>query len=645
MRRARAPSASRSRAASADELGVRAARTPRGRASRRGRPSGATALGRAAGKEARAPDGAEDAPVGRRARRDGRSRGAAARSALVGHDEVEHGEGRMRDRSEGAWPPRARSPRRVGRAPARRRARITRVGLEAARRRHERPAARRRRSARAERARAAAERGAERPRERARQRLEPLAEREESPRRGGAGGPRGAARRSRPRRCSRARAPSATSDGKRRGDLEPAALPAKIPATNGSTIRSATSGPSRRADEVAHALVAPVRRRCRRKGSARSRSLPARGEQPRAEQRRRRHRERVEPSAEVHVARQRGGSRQSASRARPSSSTSRHSSASAGRCSARARAGIRRGASDPDHAAGARATPRGRRPRVRRGRAPGPPQARRGRPRRRRCRSFRARSRRPTSARSASARRNVGRAFSPGVRRKCAIPAARACVAEELVDLVERLDVVGDERDRDDEDLLLAGAPELAEDVERRRPEPLDGPELRLVGERGGPGPAERARRIAATLASTSRCVRVALPVDELLRDRVRREERGARPRGAGRETARAPRGSPRRAPRRRAGASERSRTSTSRARGANRADGGAAALERALRRRQRVLRDRAGRRGSGRLPLRARSRTTSSTSGAEQVIAARTAAARPAEAQEPPRCRRPGPR
>src|SRR5206468_8586538 len=97
-------------------------------------------------------------------------------------------------------------------------------------------------------------------------------------------------------------------------------------------------------------------------------------------------------------------------------------------------------------------------------------------------------------------------------------------ISEELIDLVEGFHVIRHERDRDGEDLFLAAATELVDDVERGRAEPLDRPELRLVSE--GPGTLS-----AGALADGAHArldfprVRVAFPGHERLRDRVRGEE------------------------------------------------------------------------------------------------------------------------
>src|SRR5207245_3993953 len=55
---------------------------------------------------------------------------------------------------------------------------------------------------------------------------------------------------------------------------------------------------------------------------------------------------------------------------------------------------------------------------------------------------------------------------------------------EELVHLVERLDVVADERDRNDEHLRDSGPSEPADLVQGWRSKPLDLAQLRLISER-----------------------------------------------------------------------------------------------------------------------------------------------------------------
>src|SRR6266542_84790 len=103
-------------------------------------------------------------------------------------------------------------------------------------------------------------------------------------------------------------------------------------------------------------------------------------------------------------------------------------------------------------------------------------------------------------------------------------PGLLRCTAKELIDLVERLDVVRHEGDRDGENLLFTFSPELADGIERGRAQPFDGPEPGLIGQSPGTLSArllvDRPRaRLDLSL------IRVAFPRHESLGNGVGRKE------------------------------------------------------------------------------------------------------------------------
>ena len=127
---------------------------------------------------------------------------------------------------------------------------------------------------------------------------------------------------------------------------------------------------------------------------------------------------------------------------------------------------------------------------------------------------------------SSSAARNVGSSFNPRVRRKLRDPGLRGRLAEELVHLVERLDVVGHEGDRDDEDLRRRRRGRARRSRRASAgPSHSTGPSFDWYASVRGDAVARAARRSRATEASISLWYGSPSRVDELLRDRVRREE------------------------------------------------------------------------------------------------------------------------
>src|SRR5262249_23150975 len=114
-----------------------------------------------------------------------------------------------------------------------------------------------------------------------------------------------------------------------------------------------------------------------------------------------------------------------------------------------------------------------------------------------------------------------------GVQRRRALevePELLRLAAKQEIDLVERLDVVGDERDRDREDVLASGLGEQLERVLRRRLEPARAAGAAL--ERQAPRmlaaePLEHAGDGALEIGH----VRLAALADERLGQPVRREQ------------------------------------------------------------------------------------------------------------------------
>src|SRR5687768_2335464 len=290
-----------------------------------------------------------------------------------------------------------------------------------------------------------------------------------------------------------------------------------MPDTNGSTNRSATSGPNRRAKNARTDSFDGSPRRT--KGSRRKRSFPradrsfvarsAAGDIGRAFRR---------PPKSTYLARRASARRTSPPR--PSSSTSTKSSG-VGRTvlgpSSRRYPSRRSVRTTPPARSDASNT------------TTSSPRAARARARTRPDRPA------PTTAVvsvSTPEGRVRRRDFGEGPQKRGAVvqprraaevrdPDALRLVGEELVDLVKGLDVVAHEGDRDHEHLGGAFAGELADRSERGRPEPLDRPELRLVGERRRRPSAERGVDRCHGRFDFAR-IRVALLRHELPRDRVR---------------------------------------------------------------------------------------------------------------------------
>ena len=416
---------------------------------------------------------------------------------------------------------------------------------------------------------AGTKRRAERGRERSRQRLETVAEGQEpAGRLSGARPPSAVGPPGRRARGCRGRAPTGRAGGRRPPTESRLADPANTPATKGSTSRSAASGPRRR--RTKSATLSSSAEAGRRKGSVRRRHLPE------AESRRER-RSAIGPigrgwsSPPKSTYRGARASAKSASPERPSVATRFQSGTSRAH-------GVRAEleqeavpAFGPDDAA---------RP-VRRFEHQDVAAAPRQGPCRGEAGEARADDDRPAGhglqnasdepTRSASARTKVGREFRPGCPAEVRDARRARLAGEELIDLLQRLDVIGHESDRHDEDLPGARAGRARRGPRRSRARAIrrarawtDTPASH------GPVHARRAR-IAAIAGLDFGRVRVALPASRASSGSSAPKRRAGRLPAGDRESGRAPRGCPRRAPRRTADGSERSRARRAGRRGAER--------------------------------------------------------------------------